>query len=167
MTPPPAVGRAATISPDGIYRYDLVRHWPWPGKLLMWVMLNPSKADAAVDDPTIRKCMGFARRWGYRGIVVVNLFALRATNPTELVGHPHPIGPDNDQTIRGWATDPQVGAVVEAWGADPMAAYRGVVGRTLRDLRPDDPPFCLGSTKSGAPCHPCRLPYSTVTARRP
>jgi len=85
------VVRSAVLSDCGTYRYSLTRRWS-PGPLLGWVMLNPSRADALVDDPTIRRCVGFARRWGFAGIVVRNLYALRATDPRELSRHPAPVG---------------------------------------------------------------------------
>lgn len=159
---PESLWKSAVLSPDGIYRYDLVRHWRSTGELLLWIMLNPSTADASIDDPTIRKCQGFARRWGYRGIVVVNLFALRATDPSELRSHPHPVGPDTDETIAGWLGDDRVGSVVEAWGAHPEAFARGYfVSQTVRRLR-RNPPMRLGSTQSGAPRHPLYVAYNTT-----
>ena len=62
-------------------------------------LLNPSTADAVGDDPTIRRCVGFAQQWGYSRLVVVNLFAFRATNPSELVKCPDPVGERNDEYI--------------------------------------------------------------------
>ena len=76
--------KSAEISPCGLYRYSLTRKWEaWKGTV-NFIMLNPSTADAQEDDPTIRRCIGFAKAWGYGGIVVTNLFAYRATNPKEL-----------------------------------------------------------------------------------
>lgn len=106
---------AATFSPDGRYRYQLLRRWA-PGPRVCFVMLNPSTADAESDDPTIRRCMGFARAWGYGGVVVVNLFALRATHPSDLlkVSLAERIGPGNDKWIlRAHATSDRT---VAAWG---------------------------------------------------
>jgi hypothetical protein len=77
------IERTATISDCGRYRYTLGRTWSDEPPVL-FVMLNPSTADADVDDNTISKCIGFAKRWGHGGITVVNLYAWRATNPKEL-----------------------------------------------------------------------------------
>jgi len=163
---PTTVGKA-TFSDDHRYRYDLVRCWPKDlttvADLCLWVMLNPSSAGADTDDPTVRKCQGFARRWGFGGIVVVNLFGLVATDPTALVGHPAPVGRDTDLVISEWLDDPQVGAVIEAWGAHPFAASSGratEVGATVRAAK-SDLVWRLGSTKSGAPKHPLYVPYTT------
>jgi hypothetical protein len=87
------VKREATISACGLYRYDLHRVWGNVDKTLPVVMVNPSKADASIDDPTITDLMKRARRWGYGAIVVMNLFAFRATDPSELDGAVDPIGP--------------------------------------------------------------------------
>lgn len=73
--------KGARISPNGKYRYSLWRYWDVQKPVVVWIMLNPSTADADIDDPTIRKCSKFARTWGYGGIIVVNLFVLRATDP--------------------------------------------------------------------------------------
>lgn len=153
-------GRWATISPDGLYRYDLGRRWD-EGPLLGWVMLNPSVADANVDDQTIRQCCYFARREGYAGIYVVNLYAYRATHPTDLWAVVDPVGPNNDHQIAYAATSQQVGAFVVAWGNVPKRA-RGRVRRVMQLLR-DDPRevLCCGRTRSGAPRHPSRLSHHT------
>lgn len=148
----------ATISADGAYRYDLTRTWAdrsRPGahsrldRLALWVMLNPSTADAEADDPTIRRVVGFTRREGLDGFAVVNLFALRASDPRALLRHPDPHGPENDSTIDRWLADPRVTLVVFAWGSTGngthLAAAAGWYGhRTM----------CLGVTKDGRPRHP-------------
>jgi hypothetical protein len=152
---PEHIERGALISPDGRYRYLLTRRWA-PGPAAVFVMLNPSTADAEVDDPTIRRCMGFARSWRRGGIVVVNLYAYRATAPKELAAVDDPIGPDNNEHIRAacrlTAARPAP-PIVCAWGASPFAVGRGryVVeqlvnaGVTLS---------CLGKTAAGHPRHP-------------
>lgn len=151
------VASGAHISGDGVYRYGLWRHWG-PGPSLSFVMLNPSTADAALDDPTIRRCTGFARTLGHDGINVVNLYAFRATNPAELRTAVDPHGPENEAWLRGRLEAARHGAttIVVAWGAwlpDDHAAptFRNLareVGVTLR---------CLGRTKEGQPRHPLYL----------
>src|SRR5450755_1416997 len=91
---------SAVFSADRTYRYRLTRTWGSSGSHAVWVMLNPSTADALADDPTIRRCTGFSRALGLDGLVVVNLFALRATEPRELRRHPEPAGPANDWFIQ-------------------------------------------------------------------
>ena len=147
----------ATISPDGIYRYALTRRWDSTKGLVRWIMLNPSTADATVDDPTIRRCMGFARSWGFGGILVHNLFALRATDPRELKRHPDPVGPHNNAHL----ADPQASRLptVCAWGAH--GALNGRADAVLDLLRrAGAKPTCLGLTKAGHPRHPLYLPAS-------
>lgn len=144
--------RDAVLSPDGVYRYELRRRWG-TGQPVAFVMLNPSTADATVDDPTIRRCVGFARAWGFGALVVRNLFALRATDPRELAGHPDAVGPLNDTYL---AAD-DVHSVVCAWGAHPFAVERGAEVRGMfagRGVRLHH----LGLTKAGHPRHPLYLP---------
>lgn len=146
------LGSTARLSPCRTYRYELGRRWG-AGPLLTWCMLNPSKADEVDDDPTIRKCVGFSERWGYGAIRVVNLFALIATNPRDLLRHPDPIGPDNFALLSTLG-----GHVIAAWGASiPKTAEADAMARVVRGRAG----YCLGRTKNGEPCHPVRLAYST------
>lgn len=144
----------ATISECGVYRYRLWRKWG-DGKSVCWIMLNPSTADGSKDDPTIRRCIGFAKDWGYAGIVVVNLFAFRATNPQELREVSDPVGPENDNTIIEVAKSSQL--VVAAWGVwgDILGREKRVVemlrNRGVRLM-------CLCETKGGHPRHPLYFP---------
>ena len=94
----PLLGRAATATFDGAhaYRYALTRRWA-VGAAMVFLMCNPSTADEQHEDPTVRRCLDFARRNGFAALTVVNLFALRATDPGELACHPDPVGPLNDQ----------------------------------------------------------------------
>lgn len=160
----------ATISPCGSYRYTLERRVPGVDdqRTLAWLMLNPSTADAAQDDPTIRKVLGFTSRAGYGSIVVVNLFGWRATDPkvvsTMLHRGPGHVGerlervegPDNRESILR-AADFSA-AIVCAWGAMPWAQTQGkrvtswlrVAGATL---------LCLGTSKGGYPLHPLMPSY--------
>ena len=144
---------SAEISPCGTYRYLLT----WRTRVsnatvatVPFMMLNPSTADATVDDPTIRRCCGFAERWDAAGIAVANLYALRATDPRALRDHLDPIGPDND----AWLSDVarRAGDLVCAWGtnADPgrVRAVVEMLKGTGARL------WCLGTTKDGHPRHP-------------
>lgn len=141
----------ATFDPSGRYRYRLARSWR-RGRRVAFVMLNPNNADATRDDPTIRRCVGYARRWGFAALDVVNLFALRARHPRDLRRAEDPVGPDNDRHLR--AAIRRADLVVCAWGATPLARERAasVLG-LLRGARLR----CLGRTKGGAPRHPLYL----------
>ena len=148
--------RSATFSPDERYRYDLLRSWG-EGPIALWVMLNPSTADATQDDPTIRRCRAFSRREGAGGLVVVNLFAFRATRPTKLLAQRDPVGPDNEARIEHWLGNPDVGLVIAAWGqwrdAQPLKPRCPDVARLAADA--DVAMHCLGRTKEhGSPRHP-------------
>jgi hypothetical protein len=144
--------RGAAISEDEVYRYTLWRQWG-TGQPMVFVMLNPSTADAEQDDPTIRRCVSFAKREGYGGIHVVNLFAYRATDPADLLRCPvDVVGPENDYHIREAGRMARLGGkVVAAWGAHATATSLRVnaVRMALRA-----PIYCLGLTKQGAPRHP-------------
>jgi hypothetical protein len=162
----------AVLSPDGVYRYTLTRVWNVGLPLAMFVMLNPSTADATVDDRTIGRCREFAAREGCGGIIVVNLFALRSTDPAGLRTHPDPVGPDNAHYM-ALALGQNPAVVIAAWGAHPFAAHRaGAVAMVLdqqlavRRLRLK----CLGVTKAGHPRHPLyvngRTPLITYPRRK-
>ena len=125
---------------------------------MLWIMLNPSTADEHTDDPTIRKCVGFAKEWGFGGIMVCNLFALRATDPRELLKHPNPEGLGNQCTIIDSAYS--YPDIVCAWGT--RGSLRGVGHATLDHLREyGHTPTHLGLTKNGHPRHPLYLSYAT------
>lgn len=143
---------AAEISPCGRYRYWLRRRWG-DGPLLGWVMLNPSTADAVVDDATIRRCIGFAKREGFGGIIVRNLFALRASDPRQLMLDEDPIGPRNAYHLSKCVGESMT---VAAWGADRAVKLAGPSLRTVRAAAAESL-VCLGVTKGGAPKHPLRL----------
>jgi hypothetical protein len=142
--------RSAVLSPCGTYRYELTRRWS-PRPLVGWVLLNPSTADADTDDPTVRRCIGFARAWGYGGIVIRNLFALRATDPSELDRHSAPVGSDNDTYLARCSGDD---VTVLAWGA-----RGGSRGRDVLELlaRQGVQPYQLAVTADGQPRHPLYL----------
>ena len=153
----------AVFSECGTYRYWLARCWASkPGwRHVLWIMLNPSTATADEDDPTVRRCQTFARTWGYDGITVANLFALRSTDPKGLHTHPEPIGVDNDATIECAALADSTGLVVAAWGVHGVYRNRAWnVATMLRDAGVDL--HCLGTTKDGAPKHPLYVAGNTT-----
>lgn len=157
MTTSSSVSSWAVVSGDGVYRYRLGRNWG-DGPTDVWIMLNPSTADATRDDPTIRRCIGFSKRWGAGGLVVVNLYALRSTDPAALLTHPDPVGPDNDETLvmAGAHAELTGGRAIAAWGTHPATAHRAVAAYALAG-----PLWCLGTTRSGAPRHPLYVPAVT------
>lgn len=141
----------AVFSADKTYRYVLTRTWDISLPVAKWIMLNPSTADAMKDDPTIRRCAGFARREGCGGIAVVNLFALRATDPAALRQADDPAGPANDPFIAIHAGPGDL--VIAAWGAGGTLNGRAAeVGQrlTAAGVRLK----CLGVTAAGQPRHP-------------
>ena len=145
----------AWISDDGLYRYRLWRCWG-DGPTMAFAMLNPSTADATTDDPTIRRCLGFAKREGCGSLQVVNLYALRATKPAHLLDHPDPEGPENPMAWAEVLYEPNTVAVA-AWGAKvALGGLRGLDGLPgSKALRGSSPGWrCLGTTKCGAPRHP-------------
>lgn len=142
------IAKDATLSACGTYRYALSRRWNPARPPLVWVMLNPSIADAEQDDPTIRRVVSFTQRGLYGAAIVLNLYALRATDPAALARHPQPCGPDNDSILTAYARS--TWDIVAAWGAHaPLHAGR-VLNGPLRDRRL----LCLGRTKDGHPRHP-------------
>jgi hypothetical protein len=144
----------ATISECGQYRYHLERIWDERLPLCCWVMLNPSTADASQDDPTIRRCIGFAKSWGYGGIVVVNLFAVRATDPMDIYFHHYPEGPDVAEHLVKWATTCKM--VVAGWGVHGGFRSRHKIVAGLLQSR-GVKLHCLAVTKDGQPKHPLYL----------
>jgi hypothetical protein len=159
------MARSATLSECERYRYRLYRSWD-DGPFIAWLMFNPSTADSDVDDHTIRKCVGFARKWGYGGIVVVNLFAFRSTDPRAVASMPfdEAVGPNADQHIlTSLAT---AGELICAWGCGAHMRNRTdrpkKLLRSIRRTYPSLPISCLGLAKDGHPRHPLTLPYETL-----
>lgn len=139
--------RDAIIDATGQYRYSLCRCWEPTLPGVCWVMLNPSTADATQDDPTIRRCISFARGWGYGSLEVVNLFAYRAPLPADLRCARDPVGPENDQYLVGASA--RADLVIAAWGANG-----GLLSRDRKALPLLGSLHCLGTTRSGFPRHP-------------
>lgn len=157
----------ATISDCGQYRYRLWRDWGPERAKVLWVMLNPSTADSYIDDATIRRCVGFTHNWGCSGLSVVNLFALRATNPRELKAHRNPVGPRNRSVLRKvLGGQRKWHHVVVAWGASAVSALGADLLASMEmyfEKLADKKGVkleCLGITKSGHPRHPLYIPKS-------
>lgn len=154
----------AVLSECGRYRYLLTRGWDLDKPSVAFVMLNPSTADATVDDPTIRRCLGFARAWGFGRLQVVNLFAWRATDPAELVECGDPVGQETDGHILEAVL--QSRRIVAAWGAGVPKLYENrpaVVRRLVYDA--GGTVLCLGITKGGEPRHPLYVRGDTEPVR--
>ena len=143
----------AVFSKDRVYRYALGRTWAWGGDptYVAFIGLNPSTADENIDDPTVRRCIGFAQLWGYGGLVVLNLFAYRSTDPAQLFMVDDPIGCENDHYIKEYAAQSEI--VVAAWGNMGKHLNRDMEIRTLLPNL-----YHLGLTKIGCPRHPLYLP---------
>ena len=137
----------AALSPCRRYRYALWRTWDETLPRVMFVGLNPSTADETVDDPTLRRTMEFARRWGYGGVGNGNLFAYRATAPRDMMAADDPVGPENDEWLTRLAGE--AGLVVAAWGNDGVFLQRSAAVRSLLSRL-----HCLKVNASGEPAHP-------------
>lgn len=163
----PEIKKSAVLSPCGTYRY-LLRRW-WSEKItstVCWIMLNPSTADASIDDPTIKRCIHFSRAWGYGGMVVVNLFPYRSPSPEKCREWAdwESSGPDwgirdtihyrNQPLIEKIAKESTL--VVAAWGAGEW--YQQFAEHVAEEIQSNEAPwpniYCLGLSKSGTPKHP-------------
>lgn len=148
--------KSALFSACNSYRYRLSRRWS-DGAVLLFVMLNPSTADAEHDDPTIRRCIRFAQAEGFGALEVVNLFAFRATDPKDLRRSGYLVGPDNDRHIEEAAA--AAAKVCLAWGSNVAGLERPqLVLPLLRKV--GTPLFVLRFTRSAYPQHPLMLPAS-------
>jgi hypothetical protein len=146
-------GSGAYFSECRRYRYVLWRVWDKAKPLMLWIGLNPSTADETKDDPTIRRCIAFARSLGSGGIIMANLFALRSTDPKVLRGHLDPIGPDNDLALKTAYHGCQPS--VAAWGVHGAYGNRDLhVCDMLTKENTERFLSCLGCTKHGHPRHP-------------
>ena len=138
----------ATISHCGKFRYSLTRGWIGGVGICVFIMLNPSTADAMIDDPTILRCIAFGQAWGYAAIEVVNLYAFRATKPKVMFAADDPVGPENDAYILAAAARGDL--LVAAWGANARHDRVNAVRELLRPYMV----HALGFTKEGHPRHP-------------
>lgn len=141
------IKKNAIISSDGKYRYQLSRIWDEEKSKVLFIMLNPSTADADVDDQTIRRVINFAKSWGYGGLFVGNLYAYRSTEPKDLRFTNNPIGEDNIQHVKNLIGLSE--RVIYAWGNNQK--------------EPDwlcnlvKTPYCIDISKNGIPKHPMLL----------
>ena len=154
--PEETTGVGATFSECGLYRYTLMRIWDSGRPCVVFLMLNPSTADAITNDPTVERCQRRAVRMGFGGLVVINLFAYRSTDPEALYGLDDPVGSDNDQAILQSASS--AGMVICAWGTHGALHGRGAAVRAL--LRDAGVTLhYLHLNADGSPAHPLYLPY--------
>lgn len=150
----------ACLSDDRKYRYALGRIWePGAHKTLVVIGLNPSTADETEDDPTIRRCIGFAKSFGCGGLTMLNLFGFRSTDPKGLRSCADPIGPENDLTLLS-ARMQENTTIVAAWGAHGSYLHRD---REVRKMF-NGQLHHLGFTKDGHPRHPLYLRSDTPIA---
>lgn len=148
----PIIHSGAMFSPCRVWRYQLWRYWDHHGyPEVMFVGLNPSTADATVDDNTVRRCIRFAQAWGYAGMSMMNAYAYRATDPRDMKAANDPIGIENDAALvaRSKISD----KIVACWGVHCTKERADHICRLL-----NRPIHCFGTTKAGAPKHPLYLP---------
>ena len=157
---PSAAG--ADFSQDGKYRYTLWRIWDLSKPLVLFILLNPSTADEVKLDPTLTRCRNFTEKWGYGGMLVGNIFALRSTDPKALYRARDPVGPHNDCKLRELMG--QASFTVVGWGTHGSLLSRG---STVLKMIPE--PYAFGMNRDGSPKHPLYLrgdmvpvPYSLV-----
>lgn len=173
------IERKTILSDDRVYRYTLWREWQcqpvWGSCQLpsghigshsqeskgyaMFIGLNPSTADETLDDPTIRRCVGFAKRWGYSALCMTNLFAIRTKDPSMMKKHPFPAGQDNHSWILRCASE--AGIVVAAWGKDGRHQNQDLNVREWVNSV-NAVMFCLKLNRDGTPQHPLYVPADTV-----
>ena len=146
--------KEAVISECGLYRYSLLRVWEedeQSARLILFIGLNPSTADAEKDDPTIRRLIGFAKLWGYGGMLMGNIFAFRSTDPKRLVTCDDPVGEYNDRWLRVLADRAMM--KVACWGI-----HGGLLDRQRQVLKFLSSLYVFGLTLNGLPKHPLYLP---------
>ncbi|MCH2174801.1 MAG: DUF1643 domain-containing protein [Lentisphaeria bacterium] len=141
----------AVLSDCRTYRYSLWRIWDDKKKLALFIGLNPSTADETSDDPTLKRCMDFAKSWGYGGVCMANLFAYRATQPSDMMAAQDPVGAENDKWLLKLVDE--CGVAIAAWGNDGKHMQRSSI---LKAMLPEL--HYLKLNKSGEPAHPLYLP---------
>lgn len=151
----------ATFSPDRIYRYTLFRQWSASPNVhcLAFIGLNPSTADEVANDPTVTRCINFAKKWGFNGMWMLNLFAFRSTDPKPMLEHPSPVGPANDEAILRVFGEKEFSGAIACWGnhGKHLNRHASLLSKLPRELL-----FHLGLTHEGFPKHPLYLSNDTV-----
>ncbi len=142
--------KKAHFSPCRKYRYTLGRIWNYKKDYVCFVCLNPSTADENYDDPTIRRCVRFADTWGFGGMIMVNLFAFRATKPKDMFAEKEPVGEWNDTYIHGVSSC--AAFTIMAWGV-----HGGYLGRDKDVKKLLSRPKHIALSKDGHPRHPLYL----------
>ncbi len=141
---------SARFSDCRLYRYELWRIWENSKNYCMFIGLNPSIADETLNDPTVRRCIDYAQRWGYGALCMTNIFAYRATDPNVMMKIEEPIGFDNDRTLKTLSS--AAGIVIAAWGKHGSHINRG---KQIIDMIPSL--HCLKRNGDGSPAHPLYL----------
>ncbi|MFW6062394.1 MAG: DUF1643 domain-containing protein [Planctomycetota bacterium] len=152
------MSRSAIMAPPN-YRYELRRIWDPAGDLCTWCCLNPSTADAYKDDPSVRRMINLSRAWGHGGMILVNLFAWRATDPRELSAARRTVGPANDGFIRAAAAE--ASRVIAAWGVRGALGGRAPQIAEILHEETGGELQCLATTKRGYPKHPLYIAGDT------
>jgi hypothetical protein len=141
----------ATFSLSRAYRYTLWREWIGGDGYCQFICLNPSTADEVQDDPTVRRCIAYAKAWGFGAFCMTNIFAFRATDPRYMKAQADPVGADNDAHIKRVAAG--AGLIVAGWGEH--GAHRGRAAEMVKMI---PGLHSLRITRNGQPCHPLYLP---------
>lgn len=150
----------AYFSPCRTWRYFLHRIWDPEKQLLLVIGLNPSTADETKNDPTVTRCVNHARTWGYGGLIMMNAFAIRGTDPAVLKKVGDPVGPENDYWLRVMSQDINVGRILVCWGNHGLKFDRQKKVLSVLDYAREELK-CFGYTKEGAPKHPLYLKQDT------
>ena len=148
----------AVLSGDRKYRYALWRIWDTDSQAVMFICLNPSTADEFIDDPTLTRCINFAKSWGFGGVITANLFAYRTTYPQELKNVKNPVGIQNDKWLKSLAGS--AGLIVGGWGNHGVFMGRSkAVAGLISNI------YCLDRNKTGQPAHPLYQPKNSKPVR--
>ena len=152
--------RSTVFSPCRQYRYTLWRDWTdilsGDRGYAQFIGLNPSTADETNDDPTVRRCIQFAKDFGCSALCMTNLFAWRATDPKMMLAARDPVGPENDHWLKLIAGEAKV--IIAAWGNDGRHLSRS---KAVKEMLAPCGLQCLKvNVKTGEPSHPLYLPAS-------